>query len=667
MALIEKSYSGKPTRMVALAVAVVLAIWLGAFMCRPDASNRSTWPLEPTLAVLFALLGWWRWRLAVDIVLLCAPLWMMLPMRLGLQNFSLTEMAFLGTAIGGAIRVARTGRFRWYATPLTPYLALMCLAVLLSSAMFFVRWFEVLDPVFVRVLFKQLGGVFSIASGSKYITLKGALVLIEGFVLFHVVVARVRETRDMRHLVQISLLSATLVAVFGICQYFTHWNHVIFQPWGERINSTFPDVNSLASFLVANLFMLAPLLTLEGGWKPRGVAWWVLPLLLVSFYMAHSRMAFAAFLLTLPLYAALRYGDLPVEKPVVRLYRKRRFLAIVLVLVLMILGFVFKNLDWVFHTDLQWTRTTGPVAQALKGRLNIWRSGFYNLAEEPWFGRGVGTYYGFLGWHWDPFEAKEEWNWNPMFENAHNYFIQLLVEMGIVGGGLFLLIVGLLLYQGLRAVVIHQGEERAILVGILCGVTAFLLTCLTGHPLLIVDVNLWFWFVAALLFIPHPAESAEFAREQTRWRGFPRFLLAVVLVVAAGRWLEASKSYYPTFYGYGIHDIEFADRERQRYPFMWLEKRAVCRLYQMHPDLEFCLRNVWGEKQPITVMIRVNGRRIDRVRLTDTHWRVCSYRLPETIHTAIRLEFRSDYEWQPPGERRRLSVQIQSLPENSLM
>jgi hypothetical protein len=41
--------------------------------------------------------------------------------------------------------------------------------------------------------------------------------------------------------------------------------------------------------------------------------------------------------------------------------------------------------------------------------------------------------------------------------------------------------------------------------------------------------------------------------------------------------------------------------------------------------------------------------------------------LPETLHTAIKLEIRSDYEWTPPGERRRLSIQVQSLLDNSLM
>ncbi|KPL07969.1 hypothetical protein AMJ85_09110, partial [candidate division BRC1 bacterium SM23_51] len=530
MALVEKSYSGRGPRVIAFLVALALGLWFGALLSGPEATRHPLWPLAVTYVALFAVLGWWRWRLVVDVVLVNLPLWVILPMRLGLPNFSLAEIALMAAAFGGAIRVAQTGRFRWFASSLTPYLALMGLVALLSSALFFIKWFVVLDSVFLRVLLHWLGRITHIDQGSNYHTLRGALTLIEGFIFFHVVLARVRDTRGVRHLVRLSLLSAVLVALFGICQRFTGWNQVDFGPWANRINSTFPDPNSLASFLVANLIMLVALLTVERGRKQLGLACLLLPIFVVSFLMVRSRSGIGALILVLPLWVVLRAEWLGLEKPVIWLYKKRRFLAIVYVLALLTLGSAFMGLDWVHHTDLEWTRSTGRVAQALKGRLNIWRSGLYNLAESPWFGRGIGTFYVFLGWHWENVGTPADWNWNPFFENAHNNFIQLLVETGIAGGGLFLLIVCLVLYQGMRAVVIHSGEDGAVLGGVLCGLVAFLLTCITGHPLLIVDVNLWFWFAAALLVVPSRAESVEFARALAHRRGFRRFILAVVLV-----------------------------------------------------------------------------------------------------------------------------------------
>jgi len=665
MALIEKTYSGTPTRVIALAAAGILAVWLGAFLDAVWIESIAAWRVGVLIALLFGALGWWRWRLVVDVAIVNLPLWMILPMRMGMRNFSLVEIALLAAAAGGAVRVAQTGRFRWFRTPLTPYLALMALVAVLSSGLFFARWFRVADWVFVRAVLERLACVFSIREWeSPYHTLRAALTLLEGFVFFHVIVARMREFRDARHLVQLSLLSAVLVAAFGIGQYFTDWNRVTnFEPWRYRINSTFPDVNSLPSFLVANLFILLPLLTVQRRWRPRGMAWWVLPLLPVSLWMARSRVAIGALVLAAPLYAALAAGRLSLEKPAIWLYRKRRFLAVTYVLALIALGFVAVGLDWLSHTDLEWTRSTGVVAGALRGRLNIWRSALYRLAEGPWYGCGIGTLYSTLLVHWE--NVGFAGGWNPHIENAHNYFLQMLTETGIVGGGLFLLIVGLVLYQGMRAIVIHRRDERTLEVGIFCGVLAFLITCLTGHPLLIVDMNLWFWFVTALLFVPHGRESAEFAHEQAQRRGFRRFLLAAILLLAAGRLFEVSRPGPTLICGYGFHDVEFMDPARKRYPFHWLTQHAVCRLYQANPDLTFCLRNILGESRPITVAIRVNGRELDQVRLADSQWRLCSYRLPDTIHTAIKLEFLSDHEWTTPQDRRRLSVQLQSLVENN--
>ncbi|MCX8038431.1 MAG: O-antigen ligase family protein [Candidatus Sumerlaeia bacterium] len=664
MASVETTYSGPKVRIVAGTIAAVLLLWLGAFAGRHGWLAWPAWWLEAGLITLFAIVGMRRWPLAIDAAIVAMPLCLMLPMRLGVPNYSIAEIALLATALGAALRVARTGQFRWVATPVTAWMVLLGLTALFSAALYFVRWHDVMNLVFARVLLGQLGVVFQLDKNAEFHALRGTLTLLGGLVFFHAVAARVRDFRHVRHLVQLSLFSAVLVALFGIGQYFTNWNRVDFEPWRHRINSTFPDVNSLASFLVANLFFLLPLLTRE-GWKPRGMGWWALPLLCVGLWMAHSRIALGAAIVTLPLYFALLSRRFPLEKRVVWLFKKRSFLLLVYVFLLAVLGFAATGLDWLDHTDLEWTRSTGAVAQALKGRLNIWRSALYNLAEEPWLGCGTGMFYTLSFHHREPVVGGGEWNWNPYFENAHNYFIQIFTETGVVGGGLLLGILGLVLYQGLRAVVIHRNGERALLAGVLCGVVAFLLTCLTGHPLVLVDVNLWFWFTAALVFVAHEKESREYVIGQTRWRRAQSLALAAVVLLAAGRLADAYWPYPPKMIGYGLHALEGEDGGGAPCVYQWLEKRAVCRLYQARPDVEFSLRNVLGEQRPISVVIRVNGREIDRFVLGDRRWRLCRYRLPDTVRRMIRLEILSDHEWTLPNDRRRFSIQIQSLAENS--
>src|SRR5262249_20050857 len=72
-------------------------------------------------------------------------------------------------------------------------------------------------------------------------------------------------------------------------------------------------------------------------------------------------------------------------------------------------------------------------------------------------------------------------------ENAHNNFLQILAELGAVG----LIAFGWLLAPLARSI----GRGSMAFVALTGGVLAFLLTCLLGHPFLIVQV-LWLFLLA---------------------------------------------------------------------------------------------------------------------------------------------------------------------------
>ena len=114
------------------------------------------------------------------------------------------------------------------------------------------------------------------------------------------------------------------------------------------------------------------------------------------------------------------------------------------------------------------------------------------IGARPLSGVGVGQYYRMSSLFLSPQLA-----WTYGVENAHNYFLQIGGELGVAGLGLFAIWIGAAVARSARAVA--RAPRDARLLGASSGVMVFLVTCLTGHPLLIDEVAYPFWIQFGLM------------------------------------------------------------------------------------------------------------------------------------------------------------------------
>jgi hypothetical protein len=108
------------------------------------------------------------------------------------------------------------------------------------------------------------------------------------------------------------------------------------------------------------------------------------------------------------------------------------------------------------------------------------------IEARPLFGVGVGQYYRTSAVFLSPQLA-----WNYGSENAHNNFLQIGAEIGLVGLGLFVAWIGVGLARTATALAIEPHDAR--LLGLAAGITAFVATWLSSHPLLVEEVAVPFW------------------------------------------------------------------------------------------------------------------------------------------------------------------------------
>jgi hypothetical protein len=128
---------------------------------------------------------------------------------------------------------------------------------------------------------------------------------------------------------------------------------------------------------------------------------------------------------------------------------------------------------------------TGSASRSLSVRRDFLDTSLRMVATAPIAGVGVGTYYERSTTFMPPALRALYGR-----ENAHHYFMQVLAELGVVGLCAFLWWLASGLAPGIRAAV-GRLPSAPFATCLACG--AYLLTCITGHPFLVVEAAVPFW------------------------------------------------------------------------------------------------------------------------------------------------------------------------------
>ena len=275
----------------------------------------------------------------------------------------------------------------------------------------------------------------------------------------------------------------------------------------------------------------------------------------------------------------------------------------------------------------------GGVARAIRLRSEFSTTTARMFWSSPVFGVGVGRYFNRSN-EFMPDELRRIYG----NENAHNYFAQQFAELGVVGGLLFIWLVVPPVVRGWRQIRSEpEGDGTAI--GLVAGITAYLLTCVTGHPLLVPEAAAPFWIALG-------AVAAVTAAERSAWkpqRALAAAIAAVLVIGVARSTLTYNRTTTPPA-EYGFHQFENADNGTR---FRWMTRhavsyvpggRGVATLYLRAPD-----ENV---QQPLVVTVAIGGRVLARQQLSPDQWTRLDVGVrdpqPASFH---RVDLRANEEW----------------------
>lgn len=273
------------------------------------------------------------------------------------------------------------------------------------------------------------------------------------------------------------------------------------------------------------------------------------------------------------------------------------------------------------------------AGRAMRLRVQFSETSARMLASAPLYGVGVGRYYGRSG-EFMPAEIRTIYG----FENAHNYFAQQFAELGVVGGTIFLWLVIACVRTGWRS----TGRTATASAGLLAGSLGYLVTCLTGHPLLVPEAALPFW--AALGVAIGSGGSVMPPGAATPRSRFAVALLGVVLIVPIG---VAGASYRQNRSGeHGFYDSQ---RAEDGTTFRWTTRHAVTYVDAVPGFLTLRMRaQPLPDRPPFVLTTELDGRVIDRRVVRADQW--VTIELPVRPRTGSpatrqRIDLRVNQTW----------------------
>ena len=107
---------------------------------------------------------------------------------------------------------------------------------------------------------------------------------------------------------------------------------------------------------------------------------------------------------------------------------------------------------------------------AIVERMAHWQAGWYMFLDHPWLGVGAGNYP-------DAYPNYYVGQWVQALGHAHNYYLNMLAELGVVGGAVLLFTLAAT-FRELASVLLRsqrqaRGFWRAVLAGCVGGLVVF--------------------------------------------------------------------------------------------------------------------------------------------------------------------------------------------------
>ena len=345
-------------------------------------------------------------------------------------------------------------------------------------------------------------------SDSFFVSLKELPLFLAGPLLYFVVTNNISNDRQINRILNFLLLVGGLFGIYGILQY----NGIDFPFWirnigRQKVFGLFGNVNYFAEYLIIPLPIAVSLFFVTKNKFKKNllvIAIFAMGISLTVTFTRGSYLGFGISLIFMFFLFLISRGKSFIKD-------NRKIFIIILIIVIMITYlFVIPNPLNKSDTFISKIKSRISVSQltqssSIKRRIATWKFTVLMIKDHPLLGSGIGTYkYNTLRYQAKFFEQGKNRSLYPhgFADKAHNEYLQLWAEMGIIGLWVFIWLIISYFSYGIKILKKTKDEyKQGVIIGLMGAVIAVLVDGLFAFPLHLPTTVILFYLTLGLTVV----------------------------------------------------------------------------------------------------------------------------------------------------------------------
>ncbi|MFC2061959.1 tetratricopeptide repeat protein [Elusimicrobiota bacterium] len=267
--------------------------------------------------------------------------------------------------------------------------------------------------------------------------------LFSGLIPYYFVAGYAKDEDFLDKVKKVVITAGSVASAYALLQFLKLdfiWPRAV-EPYGQRSISTFGNPNFLSSFLLIVIFwVVGYVLTAK---RPK--FWFaVLIMNLIGLAITMTRSTYLGLMVGLVIVVYILYREYKDK------LRNLRITIGLIVSILIVSTAAFYSSSAQFRKRLISFFSIEKMGAAFTQRILIWEASYNMFSDTPVIGRGWGNFEIFYPFYQGKIVEKEAYSdLRTHANNAHNIFMELLPQVGIVGAGIYIwLIIIFIVYAG---------------------------------------------------------------------------------------------------------------------------------------------------------------------------------------------------------------------------